>query len=156
MLVTELGPVLVLVGLILAGHWLAAQEVIAEQSNAWPNVEGVIVRLRRRRFRLYPGGRLREYYAPIYEYCLEDRTYRSGRLSIGVPRHHMIDRLADIEEGGPVTVYYHPDNPELCLLFPGGSFIRKYCVDFSALLLLLIVAAMILAFAFWYLFGSIF
>lgn len=144
MVVTDPWVLVVLFALIAGVNWLTAREVMAEDSRRWPTTEGVIVRLRRRRSRVWPSGRMLEYPAVEYEYIVDGRTYNGSRISLGVARERQVQFTEGYVEGGKVVVHYRPDKPDFAVLIPGGSAVRKWFLESGFPLFVLALAGMVL------------
>ena len=129
MVVTDPWMLVVLFALIAGVNWLTAREVMAEDSRRWPTTEGLIVRLRHRRSRVWPSGRILECPVIQYEYVVDGRTFQSSRISLGVSRARQVPLTADLKEGGRVVVHYRPDKPAFAVLIPGGSAVRKWFLE---------------------------
>jgi hypothetical protein len=140
--------------LIVGVYWLTGREVLAEASNKWPTVEGVVVRLRYRASRIWPTGRRVQYPVVIYEYVLEGRTYSSRRISLGVSRGRLLKLTEGYEEGGKVLVYYRPDHPSMSVLVPGGSAIRKLFLEAGGPFSFLAMVGLLLFLVYQYFSGS--
>lgn len=98
---------------------------LAEQSNNWPIVPGIVTDTRVAVVHQRARARTQAEYIELeYEYTVDQATYRGNRVDFsratGI-RKHNAGTLAQLEIGDPVSVKVHPEDPSIATLRSSGG-----------------------------------
>lgn len=118
---------LLLIIVLLGSGWLVRREIWAQQSRTWPTTSGVVIASRLKQ--LTGPAHLVRPFARLYleyEYVVEGTLYTASTIAWGDLPESPRELLAHYPSGQPITVYYHPQDPNLAVLAPGGSAIRAF------------------------------
>ena len=117
-----------------------------QASRSWPRVRGEITFAK-----LKMVGRDGHAAEIRYEYTVDNLDYASSRVALGVfLGAPLAEALATYERyrlGSSVSVYYHPDNPQLAVLEPGVPGVRVrfgyFIITLASGLVLITLAALL-------------
>ena len=109
-------------------------------SSSWPTTQGVVVKSETEVRTLFIG--VKNYQANIqYLYRVDGKEYVGGKVSFGEVGgvfgeavHKLVSKYQVTDE---VTVYFKPQNPEICTLRPGAGAV-DWGFSITGLLLLII------------------